>query len=152
MSQFISSLMLCFIFFHHLTVRPEMPGAALTPMTLIGAQRLSCDSSVLTSHVPLQRERLPSWLVPISAGSAAPYLVLSPGSVPSLPACGIVQTSQSDLHLEPGAPHPPATAKPASHGTCWFSLLLAAAPYGPAWYEVSSPRLCIHVTIKPLSV
>lgn len=108
----------------------------------------------LVRHAPIQREKLPTQLAPLSARPATPHPVHSLSGFISLLAHEVIQTSQSQ---------PPTGAKgqstllslqilcptaPAGSLCSWVQ-----APCGPAWHMTSSsPELWVYVTNKLLSV
>lgn len=68
---------------------------------------------VLTRYVPDSVERLPTWLVSLSAGPAALHLVLNLTAFTSLPARKIIQTGQSHrLTGTRGSHHSLVSTKP----------------------------------------
>ena len=70
--------------------------AALITLSLTRPKSLS--SLALARYVPHPEERLLTWLIPLSAGPGALYLVLNLNAFIFLLVCKIIQTSQ---------PHPP---------------------------------------------
>ena len=67
--------------------------AALISLSLTRPKSLS--SLALTRYVPHPEERLLTWLIPLSAGPGALYLVLNLNAFIFLLVCKIIQTSQS---------------------------------------------------------
>lgn len=117
-------------------VRPEMPFASWTSLSLTGPQRPRYELPALTRYAPTQREMFPSASSPVSRISRLP-----PGPRPNgfhLPA-RLWNYSGEPItpSLGTGSAHLPVTRKPALHSPFWFSLLPSTAPWAPVWCVVT---------------
>lgn len=110
---------------------------------LLSPQRSNGNSPALARYVPIQRERVPIQLVPVSVRPTALHLLLNlTVSLPLQPTKVFKQISHT-FHGNQGTSYPPVTRKPASQSPYWFTVLQSASLCGPVPHFF---RLWVYVT------
>lgn len=111
-------------------VKPKIPCAALTSLSLTGLQTRYLWVLLLSLDMtPTLQEELPdTQLISLSSMPSELYLVLNLTGFTFLSAWKTIQTIQSHTSTGNSAPHPLVTTNPTSHSTSWLTLLPSATP------------------------